>query len=401
MAARGRARTIASTVFGAILRTPGVAAVYLASVAGRLPAGAISLVLILRTREMTGSYAAGGAVAAASAIAAGIGGPLLGRLIDRRGQGLVLCASGAWFGIVLAAFAALPDGAPLAVAIALAALAGAAMPPLGACQRAIWSDLLAPRLRHGAYALDSVVFELVYIAGPLLLVSAIGAWSLRAAVAAAALLGAAGSVAFAATRLSREWAPSAAASGDRLGALRGPGVRTVLAALALFAVGIAGVEIAVAAFSEQEGSSRAVGVLLAFWGAGSMLGGLVFGHLPEPADPGRRLAALLLALALLEIPLVLAGDLATMGIAITVAGAAIAPGLSLAFRLLSEVAPPGTVTEAQTWVATGFGAGMAGGSALGGWLVEHAGTRETLWVVVAVGALAAAVVHARLETLRV
>jgi MFS family permease len=393
-------RNIVAAMFASILRTPGVAAVYLASILGRLPNGALGLVLLLRTREMTGSYAAGGVVAAASAIAVGVSGPALGRIIDRRGQGLVLCWCGVAFALATFGFAALPDGAPLGAAIALAALGGLAVPPLSACQRALWSDALAQRLRHGAYALDSVVFELVYIAGPLLLVSAVGAWSLRAAIVAAGVAGGLGTIAFAATRLSREWRPHATPSLDPLGPLRGSGVRTVLCALALFAVGIAAVEVAVAAFATSAGHEHAVGVLLALWGVGSMLGGLVFGHLPEPEDPAGLLAAMLLALALLEIPLVLAGDLVTMGIAITVAGAAISPGLSLAFRLLSEVAPPGTRTEAQTWVQTGFGGGMALGSAFGGWLVEHAGTTEALSVVVVVGLLAALVVFARVDTLR-
>jgi MFS family permease len=176
-------------------------------------------------------------------------------------------------------------------------------------------------------------------------------------------------------------------------------VRTILAALALFAIGIAATEIAVAAFAEREGSPNAVGLLFALWGLGSLTGGLVFGRLAPPPDPGRRLGLLLLALALLEVPMALARSLPAMAAAITLAGLAIAPGMALAFHLLSEVAPTGTVTEAQTWVSSGFGAGMAGGSALCGWLVEHTGTSAGLWLVVGVGLLAALVVAARRGTL--
>src|SRR5919107_6296856 len=73
-----------------LLRVPGFARLFLASLAGRLPASALGLVLILRTRELTGSFAAGGAVAGAYALANGVTAPLLGRLVDRRGQGPVL-----------------------------------------------------------------------------------------------------------------------------------------------------------------------------------------------------------------------------------------------------------------------------------------------------------------------
>src|SRR4051812_4988003 len=261
-------------MYGEILKTPGVARIYLASIVGRLPLGALGLLLILRTREMTGSYAAGGAVAAAFAIATGVAAPLLGRLVDRRGQAPVLVPSALASGVLLGAFAALPDGTGVWAAALLAAGAGATTPPLSSCQRAIWSDAIAPHLRHTAYVLDSVVFELVYIAGPLLLVGLIGAWSLQAALAVGAAAGAGGALAFCVTRLSRAWRPRGHGPANRWGPLRGSGVRTLLGAVALFGVGIAATEVALAAFAQRHGSPNAVGVLLALWGVGSMSGGL-------------------------------------------------------------------------------------------------------------------------------
>src|SRR5206468_6449741 len=140
--------------------------------------------------------------------------------------------------------------------------------------------------RHSAFALDSVVFEMVYIAGPLLLITGVASWSLRAAAVVAGLLAGAGAVAFALTRLSREWRPHAERSSDRLGALRHTGVRAILAALALFAVGIAAMEIAVAAFCERHGAPHAIGAMLGLWGLGSMAGGLIAGRHRAPADGG-------------------------------------------------------------------------------------------------------------------
>ena len=85
--------TAQRTSLADLLRVPGFAPLFLASMAGRLPASALGLVLILRTRELTGSFAAGGAVAGAYALANGVTAPLLGRLVDRRGQGAVLVPS--------------------------------------------------------------------------------------------------------------------------------------------------------------------------------------------------------------------------------------------------------------------------------------------------------------------
>src|SRR4051794_39175180 len=130
------------SVYSEILRTPGILRVLLSSVVARLPVGALGLIYVLRTREMTGSYAAGGIVAAAHAVAYGIGSPVLGRLVDRRGQTAIIPPIAIVSGLALIGFAALPDGAPLGAAVALAALAGATVAPLTACQRAIWNERL-------------------------------------------------------------------------------------------------------------------------------------------------------------------------------------------------------------------------------------------------------------------
>jgi predicted MFS family arabinose efflux permease len=130
-----------------------------------------------------------------------------------------------------------------------------------------------------------------------------------------------------------------------------------------------------------------------------MTGGILAARSAPPADVPRRLAVLLLVLAALQAPMLLAGDLLAMGIAIGVAGLALAPSLALAFQLLSEVAPAGTVTEAQTWAGSAFGVGIAAGSTLGGWTVEHLGTTETLGVTVATGVVVAAIVAGRRMTL--
>ncbi|MEV6489645.1 MFS transporter, partial [Actinoplanes sp. NPDC051633] len=71
------------------------------SVLARLPLATFSLGLLVHAEHLTGSYAAAGVVAGTLAIAQGGGGPLLGRLVDRRGQTLVLLASSLIAGLAL------------------------------------------------------------------------------------------------------------------------------------------------------------------------------------------------------------------------------------------------------------------------------------------------------------
>src|SRR5690348_6503317 len=102
------------------------------SIVARLPVAMLSIGLLVHTERATGAYAAAGLVAGALALAQGVGGPILGRAVDRRGQTLVLVASAVICAAALAASAVLPSGAPVALRVALAVAAGAALPPVGA-----------------------------------------------------------------------------------------------------------------------------------------------------------------------------------------------------------------------------------------------------------------------------
>src|SRR6478609_1612903 len=107
------------------LRDSGAAAPFVASLIGRLPMGAVGLVFILRTNEITGSFVLGGLATVVYALSIGLLAPVVGRLIDVRSQTKVLLGTGLVYATALSAFAALPDDASVAAIVALAALTGA------------------------------------------------------------------------------------------------------------------------------------------------------------------------------------------------------------------------------------------------------------------------------------
>src|SRR5918997_238156 len=80
----GRAR------YAAILRTPHVTPLLVASMVARLPFGMFALAVVLYLAEERGSYAVAGLVDGAFGIGAAIGSPVQSRLIDRLGQRRVL-----------------------------------------------------------------------------------------------------------------------------------------------------------------------------------------------------------------------------------------------------------------------------------------------------------------------
>ena len=356
----------------------------------RTPGAATGLVIVLRTKELTGSFAAAGAAAGVHALASAVCAPLLGRLVDRRGQPAVLLASTVVCVVALLAFAALRPGASLAAILPCAVLSGAAMPPVGACLRTLWPALLGSAERvHAAFAMEAAVLETTYIAGPVLIAGAIGAWSTAASAVTCAVLLAGGIAVFITAPASRAWRPGVQAPG-RGGALRAPGVRTLAVIFVLIGVAFGAIEVAVPAAADAAGSPRSAGWLLGVWGLGSFIGGLLAARAPAPADRVRRLCVLLVALACGHVLLALPVDLVVLGALLLLAGGAIAPSFGLAYGLVDGAAPEGTVTEAFTWLTTGIAAGIAAGSAFAGVLAEGPGA-EAGFILAACGAAAAAV----------
>src|SRR4051794_41552840 len=82
------------------------------SIVARMPLAMFSIGLLVHVQRLTGSFAAAGLVTAAYAVALGIGGPLLGRGVDRRGQTRVLLGAACVSAALLCAVALLPAGGP-------------------------------------------------------------------------------------------------------------------------------------------------------------------------------------------------------------------------------------------------------------------------------------------------
>ena len=193
---------------------PGAAAPFVASLIGRLPMGAVGLVFILRTNEITGSFALGGLATAAYALSIGLIAPAMGRLIDLKGQTRVLIGTAVVYASALIGFAALPDDAGVLPIVALAALTGASQPPLGATVRSLWNQTLDdPVTRHVLFTGESAVLEAIYIAGPVLIVAGIG--GLISIPAAAAACGAVRAARHAAVRRHQDLARVAPRPGPR------------------------------------------------------------------------------------------------------------------------------------------------------------------------------------------
>jgi len=385
----------------AITATPGARRLLGISIVARLPLTMLSIGFLLHARQLTGSYAAAGAVDAAYAIALALGGPLLGRVVDRRGQTALLLASSAMAAGLLGVVATLPVGAPLPLLLVLAGGIGASAPPLGACLRALVPGLMPdPAQARAFYAIDATALELTWITGPALAVTVGSAWTTGAALAAAGTMLLAGTLAFAAEPASRNWRPAPAGQQTRKSPGRSAGLRTLFAVMAAVGVVYSAVQIGIAAAVAALGTAAAAGPLLAIWGVGSMLGGLVATRLGGGARGAAGLALLLLALTVGHATL---GAVATstlgMAAVLLLAGTTIAPTEASVYAMVEQVAPAGTLTEAFAWLATATALGAALGAATGGSLVASLGPISAFGLAGGAGVLAVLAATLRQTTL--
>ncbi len=161
----------ARTIFGPYARifaaVPGSPAFSMAGWLARLPMPILGLGAVLLVAGETGSYGLAGAVAGTLALVGSLASPQWARLMDRRGQGVILRV--AFSGYLLFGFAfvaAVVLGAPQWTWFVLAGLTGGCGPNIGALVRARWADALDPDVRPTAFAFESVVDEVVFVVGP-------------------------------------------------------------------------------------------------------------------------------------------------------------------------------------------------------------------------------------------
>jgi len=379
----------------------GVRRLFATSILARLPLAMLSIGLLVHARHLTGSFAAAGAVTGVYAIAVGIGGPLLGRLVDRRGQTSVLLASATAAAVLLVVIAVQPVGASLYVLLALAAGIGLAEPPVGACLRTQLPGLLSdPGAVRAAYALEASVVELTFIFGPPLALCVGALWSTGAALAAGGIVLLLATTAFAAQPASRSWRPARAQRGPRGGSLRAPAMRTLVIILTAVGVLLGADEVAVVATAKTLDSTTAAAPLLAIWGAGSFVGGLLIARLGGGARTASGLAIVVGALTAGHLALVpAAGSVPALGAVLFLAGAAIAPTEASVYAMVDDAAPAGTITEAFAWLATAMAVGGALGAASAGILIDRAGPMAAFALAGGAGALAALTTMLRSRTL--
>lgn len=391
--------------YARVLRAPHARALLISEVPARLPLGINGLAIVLFMREHADSYASAGAVAAGFGGAIGLTSPVIGRLIDRRGLRQVVVPLAvvhalAMLGLVVAGV----SGAPVWACALCAVVAGGFLPPLGSITRSLWPRILgddAEELLSTALALEGVLIEMVFTAGPLLTAAIAAAADPGIALVLSPVLLLSGLGLYLMQPPVRSWEISAhAGSHGALGALRSAGLRTLVLVTVPMGFCFGAVEVTLPAFSDHAGARDLAGVLVALWSVGSAIGGLAYGARSWIGPTGRRYARLAALLPIGYLPLAAAGSIPVMGVLAVVAGLCIAPTLTAGNQIAGDVAPPGAETEAFTWPTMSLVVGIAAGNWTAGAIVEAAGWRTAFLASAAGAGVAALLAATRWRTLQ-
>ncbi|MFJ6722067.1 MFS transporter [Streptomyces sp. NPDC091259] len=381
--------------YRAIFAAPGTKGFSAAGLIGRMPLSMVGVGILTMISEITGRYGLASALTGTLALSAAAVGPQISKLVDRYGQRRVLrpatlFAVAAVAGLLVAAAKGWPDWTLFAFSV----LAGC-VPSVGSMVRARWTAIYrdTPSL-HTAYSFESVVDEICFIFGPIIAISLSTTWFPEAGPLVAALCLLVGVWWLTAQRATEPRPHPHEEHGDRTSALRSPGLQVLMGTFVATGAIFGSIDVATLAFADERGHKPLASVILAVWALGSCLAGIVFGLLHLKGTAERRWVLGICAMGVSMIPLLLAGNLPFLAVALFVSGLAIAPTMITTMALIEAHVPRAKLTEGMTWISTGLAVGVAVGSSVAGLVIDAAGAKSGYVVSMSAGAAAAAVAFA-------
>ncbi|GAA0905251.1 MFS transporter [Streptomyces thermoalcalitolerans] len=350
------------------------------SVVSRLPVYLVSLALILVVREQGGGYPEAGLVSALYTVGMALGSPLIARRMDRTGPRAVLLTTGLTYPAALTALV-WGTGPASPAQLALAVLAGIALPPANAFMRTLWARLpLTDEERDTAYLWEATLTELLIVGAPLIFAGVMVVGSAAEALTVVAAVGGAGAIGLAFTPFTRAGSDDASPASRQAprrvwGPLANRDVQAVILVVGVASVPIGLMTLAIPALVGEFGSPDATGVVYACWGVGSAVGALSLGRMQSAQPAHERFPRLLLMYAVgAALPVAATSEL-TLGLALAVGGAPIALVSACEMTLVSRLADPQQQAETFTWVALATVTGDAVGQQTAGLLVDPLGAR--------------------------
>lgn len=359
--------------FGAyaeIWRLPAVRQAVLLGALGKAPWFGATVVLTLHVVGSLGqTYASAGVLTAVFTIAVALASPLRGRLLDTIGLRRTLLPS---LVLLPVAFIAAPFLDYWWLLVVMGGVGLLAIPWF-VMTRQLMLAAVPDHQRRVALALDSVVTEMAFMFGPTIGILLATTWNTGWTLSLLALLSVGAAVALAVQNpaLASEGDPGEApeARGGVRSWLSGPVITTFVATVAV-SFTLSGTDLVMVAASRAMEGSWVLAVLIITWGAGSLIGGILYGGL-RPGTLG--LTSLVAGLALTTMLGALGVSWWLLAIMMAIAGLFCAPSLAAISERLGELVPESSRGEAFGWQGTFATLGNAIAPPIVGWVMDHHG----------------------------
>ena len=358
------------SAYADIWRFPAVRQAVFLGVLGKAPWFGVMVVLTLHVvGDLGQSYASAGALSAVFTIAVALASPLRGRLLDTLGLRRTLLPSLVLLPVGFLAAPFLGYWALMGVMAGVGLLAV----PWFVLTRQLMMAAVPHELRRPALALDSVVTEIAFMAGPTLGILLASTWSTGWTLTTLALLSVSAAIALTIIdpRLVSEGRTDAAPAGR--GGIRswlsGP-VITVYVATVAVAFTLAGTDLGIVAASRAMDSTAVLAVVIVVWGGGSLVGGFLYGGLPRGSI---GLTPLIAGLAVFTALGALGFTPWLFAILMGIAGLFCAPSLAAISERLGEIVPEASRGEAFGWQGTFSTLGSAMAPPIVGWVMDGHG----------------------------
>lgn len=357
--------------FSPLFQTRRGTAFILSSFLGRLPNGFESLAVLLYFQSQNLSVAFAGTTIATFAIGSAAFGPIQGRILDHRHQTVVFIPLAFIHASSLCGLIVIYNHHVLSLIFAL--VAGASIPRIPARARTLWPSILSDQqtLLRTALSLESIMSELSFVLGPLLLAAIAMLLGPAFGLAAAAFLTFVGTFAFlictqqqsSAEKKHQQRSPSK----KFLGPLTAPAVRLVCYTMLTTGTAFGAIEVLPIAAARAIGKPALGGIIIAILSLASVTGGLIYGSLKQTPNNSFFFPILASSLPVSTMLFAVSGKHTPLLLLLAVpAGFPIAPLMTVASELLESLTPTGMLTEAFTWMSTSLFAGFAFGSTLSG-----------------------------------
>jgi MFS family permease len=354
------------STYAELARIPVVRRILLLGLLMRIPLWAAGVVLTLHVvTHLDRSYTQAGLVEMVLCIALAVSGPWRGRRLDRLGLRAAVTPSL----VVLTVTWSIAPWVGYWALLGFVGLAGLFVVPSFSIVRQVLIAAVPDEQRTAALSVDSVVVEFSFMIGPVLGVLAATYLPTPLALMICQLAAVLGALVLWIDNPPLGQETAQAGPKHRVRDWLSPAVVLVLGLSVAATIILTGEDLGAVAAMRTMHHTASIGWVLALWGFGSAIGGIVYGALRRhpPAS------ALLVLLGASSVLVSLAGGPILFTALLFVSGVFCAPTITATIDELTRVVPASVRGEAMGWHGSALTLGGAAGAPLVGWAIDHGG----------------------------